>query len=182
MQRVVVVGNTGSGKTTLARAVAAAIDAPMLELDSLKHQAGWVPLPLAEFRERATAFIAGDRWVVDGNYADLRDAVWPRADTVVWLDLPRRVVMWRVTTRTLGRWVRRTELWNGNRERVRDWLSWDPERSVLRWAWLQHDAYRQMYTAAEHDVTWAHLRFVRLRSSAEVVSFVAALRSVPASA
>jgi hypothetical protein len=70
--------------------------------------------------------------VVDGNYrAVVPDLVWARADTVVWLDLPRRTVLRRVTWRSLRRVVRREELWNGNRETLATVLSWDPKRSVV---------------------------------------------------
>ena len=61
------------------------------------------PLPLDVFRDQVTAAIAGDGWAVDGNYSVLRDLIWDRADTVVWLDLPRPVVMRQVVARTLRR-------------------------------------------------------------------------------
>jgi len=69
-----------------------------------------------------------DAWVVDGNYeAVVSDGpIWRRADTVVWLDVPKRVAMWQVTTRTLRRAVTREELWHGNREEWSNILSWQP--------------------------------------------------------
>ncbi|MHB8719582.1 MAG: P-loop NTPase family protein [Candidatus Dormibacteria bacterium] len=173
MERVAIVGNSGSGKTTLGRRLSALLDAPLTELDAIKHQPGWTEIPREEFRARVASAVAGARWVVDGNYDEVRDLVWARADTVVWLDLDRRVVMWRLLTRTLGRWVRRAELWNGNRERARDWLSWNPDRSVIRWAWVQHGAYRERYEAAFADPSHAGMRRVRLRSTAQVDAFLA---------
>jgi adenylate kinase family enzyme len=110
VQRVSVVGVTGSGKSTLARDLARALAVPVLELDSVFHQAGWVSLDSGEFRRRAVSAAAAERWVIDGNYTAVLPVVWARADTVVWLDLPRRLVMWRVTTRTLRRVIGRTEL------------------------------------------------------------------------
>ena len=83
------------------------------------HQPGWEPLPEDEFRRVVEAAAAGDSWVMDGNYSAVRPLVWARADTVVWLDLPRRTVMRQVIWRTLRRAVTRQELWNGNREPLR---------------------------------------------------------------
>jgi adenylate kinase family enzyme len=126
MQRVSVVGNSGSGKTTIAAELARLIGAPHLELDSVFHQPGWVPLPEPEFRTRVTELIAAPRWVVDGNYSAVRDLVWSRADTVVWLDLPRWQVMRQVVGRTVRRAARRAELWNGNVEPWSNFLHLDP--------------------------------------------------------
>ncbi len=116
MRRVSVVGNSGSGKSTLARELALVLGVPYVELDSLFHQPGWVPLAEDEFRRVVGAAAAVDGWVMDGNYSAVRPIVWTRADTVVWLDLPRRTVMRQVVWRTVRRAVTRQELWNGNRE------------------------------------------------------------------
>src|SRR6266508_3598546 len=115
-----VVGNSGSGKSTLARALAAELGVAHIELDAIYHQPGWQPLPAADFRARVDAATATGGWVVDGNYSAVRDLIWARADTVVWLDLPRHAVMRQVIWRTLRRAMLRAELWNGNRERWRN--------------------------------------------------------------
>src|SRR5262245_66425581 len=117
MRRVVVVGTSGAGKTTLARALAVRLGVPHVELDALDHQPGWTPAPTERFRAEVADRLQGDGWVVDGNYARVQDVVWPRADAVVWLDLGRPLVMWRIVGRTLRRVIRGEELWNGNRER-----------------------------------------------------------------
>ena len=121
-----VVGVSGSGKTTLAAEIARRLGAPHLELDSVFHQPGWEPLPEQQFRTRVAEFVAGDRWVVDGNYSIVQDLVWRRADTVVWLDPPRSQVMRRIIRRTLRRVISRAELWNGNRESWSNLLRADP--------------------------------------------------------
>ena len=172
MRRVSVVGNSGSGKTTLGRGLAVALGVPFIELDAVFHQPGWTELPRDEFRARVAALAAGDGWVIDGNYSAVRDLVWGRADTVVWLDPPRWRVMRQVIGRTLRRGVTRQELWNGNRESLRNFVHRDPERSIVMWAYTNHGKYRDRYAAASADPTLAHLRFVRLRSPAEARAFL----------
>ena len=168
VQRVSVVGNSGSGKSTLARELARVLGAPHLELDGVFHQPGWVPLPEDDFRRAVEAAAAEDRWVIDGNYSAVRPLVWARADTVVWLDLPRRTVMRQVIWRTLRRAVTRQELWNGNREPLSGFLHWAPEESIVSWAWHNHGKYRDRYAAAAADPANAHLTFVRLTSRGDI--------------
>jgi adenylate kinase family enzyme len=170
---VPVVGNSGSGKSTLAARLAAQLGVPHVELDALFHQPGWTELPGPEFRRHVVAATDGEGWVIDGNYSAVRPLVWQRADTVVWLDLPRAVVLRRIVGRTLARAILRKTLWNGNRERWRNLTTLDPEQSVIAWSWTHHAAYRERYGGAMEDPAWAHCRFVRLRSEREVDAFLA---------
>lgn len=167
------VGNSGAGKSWLARRLAERLGVPYLELDALNHQPGWVPLPSEDLRAAVGQVTAGPGWVVDGNYGVVReDLVWPRADTVVWLDLPRPAVARQVVGRSLARVLTGRELWNGNRESWRNLLSLNPTRSVIMWSWTSHRRYRRGYGVAARDPRWAHLRFVRLRSRREVGDFL----------
>ena len=177
VRRVSVVGTSGAGKSTLSRALAAGLGAECLELDSVFHQPGWVPLPRDEFRQRVAAVVAGERWVIDGNYtSQVKDLVWARADTVVWLDLPRRTVMRRIIWRSFRRAAVRTELWNGNRERWRNFFSLDKEESVIAWAWQTHAATRAKMEAAVADQANSHVSFVRLENPGAVRRFLQDLR------
>jgi adenylate kinase family enzyme len=170
VQRISVVGNSGSGKTTLARGVAAALGVPNLELDAVFHQPGWQPLETSEFRRIVSEFTAGPGWVVDGNYSNVRDIVWGRADTVIWVDPPRHRVMRQLLWRTLHRMATRAELWNGNREPWSNLYRLDPEQSILAWAWTSHGRYRERYLAAQGDPENAHLTFRRLRTPADAAA------------
>jgi adenylate kinase family enzyme len=163
--RFCVIGNSGTGKTHLATQLAAQLAVPHLELDALNHRAGWVEAPVDEFRDQVRRCLDGFQrdhggWVVDGNYrnrvADLIDA-----DTYVWLDYPRSVVMRRVIRRTLGRMLLRRELWNGNRERWRSLVKRDPAENIVLWAWVKHEDYRRRYeeaSASDRQATWIRLR------------------------
>ena len=141
--RVAVHGASGSGKTTLARTLARATGAPHLELDSLYHQPEWTPLDRESFSRRVSEFIAGEEWVVDGNYRDVRPLVWARASLIVIIDRPRWRTTWRVFRRTVSRGLRRTELWNGNRESIWRLFSRDPERNIVLWSWRKQLHYRR---------------------------------------
>jgi adenylate kinase family enzyme len=102
-QRILILGRTGSGKTTLARELAAAIGVPHVELDALYFGPNFSTVPLSVLRDRTSAAIAGDRWVTDGNKSAVRDLVWPRADTVIWLAYPLVVSLWRLGKRAIWR-------------------------------------------------------------------------------
>lgn len=180
MQRVSVVGNAGSGKSRLAARLAGALGVPHVELDAIYHQPRWEALDPAAFLARVTAITAGDAWVIDGNYRSVvvDGPVWRRADTIVWLDLPRRTVMRQVTARTLRRAVRREELWNGNRESLRSLWAWDPHRSIIRWAWTRHATYRHRYGTAMASPALGHVDFVRLRAHGEAERWLAGVEPV----
>lgn len=170
MQRISVVGNSGSGKTTIARAIARALGVPNLELDAVFHQPDWEPLGTGEFRRIVSDFTAAEAWVVDGNYGAVRDIVWDRADTVVWVDPPRHLVMRQLIARTLRRMATKEELWNGNRERWR--YLFRREESVILYAWMSHSKVRARYFAAQADPANAHLTFLRLRTPAEAAVLI----------
>jgi adenylate kinase family enzyme len=169
--RLLVVGCSGSGKSTLAWAVADRLDVPCVELDTLHHGPGWLPRPT--FAADVDARTRAPSWVVDGSYAAVRELLWARADTVVWVDLPRLLVEWQVVRRSLLGWLTRAELWNGCREPSP--LAWRNPEHPVRWAWKDHAGCRQRYAARFSDPAWAHLTRIRLRSRRAVRHFVASL-------
>jgi adenylate kinase family enzyme len=161
--RIVVVGTSGAGKTTLARGIAARLALPHIELDAINWQAGWHDLTRhdpPDFARRVTEAVQADRWVLDGNYSPVRDIVWMRATHLVWLDYSRPVIMARVIRRTLRRLAMRTELWAGNRERWRHMLR--PSHPI-RWAWTTWERRRR--ETAEHLGQPEHASLVVLRLS-----------------
>ncbi len=134
VRRIHVIGSSGSGKTTLARALAERLSLPHLEIDRIYHQADWQPLAVEPLRAKVEAFVAGDRWVIDGNYSKVRDLIWTRADTVVFIDLPRCRVMAQLVPRTLRRVITQEVPCNGNQVRWQSLLLADPEENLLLWS------------------------------------------------
>jgi len=176
MKRISIVGPPGSGKTTLARALSERLQLTHIELDRLFHMPGWQPRPRDDFRALVTEAAAAERWVTDGNYqSKVQDIVWTRADTVVWLDLPRRVVLPALLGRTLWRGATGAELWNGNRERLGSLLNRSPEENLMLWCIQNFPRYRARYTAASTAPEWSRLDFVRLRSRRAIAGWLAGL-------
>jgi adenylate kinase family enzyme len=168
-RRISVVGTIGSGKTTFARKTSQLLSAPHIELDALHWEPNWVEAPNDLFRERVKQSLQGDSWVVDGNYHQVRDIVWSRADTVVWLDYPFRTIMSRLARRTLRRILTREELWNGNQEHIRGLFTGD---SVFLWAIRTYRKRRRQYPILLSSPENSHLTVVRLRSPREAAEFL----------
>jgi adenylate kinase family enzyme len=163
-------GVSGSGKSTVGRALAARLEVPYIELDELHHGPGWTEATAEELRAKVEPIAAGPAWVIDGSYrAKLGSVVLDRADTVVWLDLPIRVWLPRLARRTITRMVTGEELFNGNRERVRNLFE---RPNIFGWAWRRH--FEQRRELADRVAEHPNARLVRLRSSEEVRAFLAA--------
>jgi adenylate kinase family enzyme len=175
MERIAVVGVSGSGKSAVAAAAAARLGHRHVELDSIHHLPDWEPIETTRFREIISDVVAGTRWVIDGNYPMVQDIVFAAADTIVWLDLPRRVVMPALTRRTFTRMVRREELWNGNRERFRNLFDLRPEQNILLWSWTSHRKLSDRYLGAMDNAADVDQRWVRLRSRRAIGDWLASL-------
>jgi hypothetical protein len=172
MRRINVVGSSNSGKTTLARELSRRLNVRHVELDALNWGRGWTPVPTDEFRRRVTDALAADAWVADGGYQIVRDITWGRADTIVWLDYPLRVILGRWAIRTVRRIRTQEEFWPGTGNRESLWNALRP--GGLLWWILRHHRGKRRRTLARLAAR-PDLNIVRLRSPADTERWLATL-------
>lgn len=170
-RRIIMVGNSGAGKTTAARSLAQRLGIPHTETDALAHGPGWTRRE--EFADDVDAVTSGPEWICEYWGQQAGEFLAGRAQAVLWLDYPYwRVTLPRVVLRTLRRRLRREVLWNGNQEGpLREFFT-DPEH-VVRWSISQRR--RKGRTIQGFQVRHPHLRILRFTSPRELEQWMAGL-------
>ena len=172
--RIVVVGTSCAGKSTFARRLARAIGCSRIELDNLYWGPEWEPKPQKEFRLLVSEAVAQESWVADGNYGSVREIVWPRASTVVWLNYSFTRVLWQALKRTVARCVSGEVLWHGNRESLR--RSFFSKQSILVWVATTYHRRQNEFTTLQASNRFPQVSWVEVRHPAEARQLLASLR------
>lgn len=167
--RVAVIGTSGSGKTVFARELARILNRHHIELDMLHWGPSWTPRP--DFASLVEDAVAGDTWVLDGNYSSVRHLVWPRATAIVWLNYPFHIVFSRALSRTVRRLLTREVLFAGNTESFStSFMSLDGIPGwVLRTYWRR----RREYAALFAQDRFRHLELFEVTAPAQAVDLLA---------
>jgi adenylate kinase family enzyme len=169
MQRIMVIGCSGAGKSTISRIIGEKLSLPVHHLDVLFYLPGWVPVdPLVEETEQQK-MVSNERWVIDGNYGRTMDIRWPRADTIIMMDFPR----WRCLYRIIKRRIKyagtsRPDLGPGCLEKI-DW-------GFMRWVW--NFKHHQRPKLLERLAKCTDKRVLILRTPREVNDFIASLAPI----
>ncbi|MFL5805216.1 MAG: shikimate kinase [Roseiflexaceae bacterium] len=177
MKRITVVGTPGAGKTTLAQHLAAHFTYPFIEIDALYWGPNWSPVSREHFRDQVARAVAAEHWTTGGNYSVARDIIWERSDTVIWLDYPFSIVLWRLFRRTIKRIITREELWSGNRETWRD--AFFSRDSLFLFAIKTHYRRRRTFPAELAQPAYAHLHTLRFRHPSAATKWVRQLKAPP---
>ena len=128
MRRVVVVGSGGSGKSTFSRELGRVTGIPVIHLDREYWRPGWEETPKDEWKARVADMLEGERWIMDGNFGGTREMRMQAADTIIFLDLPRRVCLYRILKRTFKYYGRsRPDMAEGCLERL--------DLEFVMWVW-----------------------------------------------
>ena len=166
MRKVLVIGSGGSGKTTLARRIAARLNIELIHLDSLYWRPGWVETPKAEWLKILEEIVERDTWIMDGNYSGTLELRIRACDSVIFLDVPRRICLWRVAKRLLLNWNKtRPDMADNCRERFNP--------GFMLWIWGYRKRTRPKVLAMLRQSPGKNT--VVLRSQREIEEFLAGL-------
>jgi adenylate kinase family enzyme len=171
-RRVHVVGTSGSGKTTVAGAIADKLGIGHIELDAIYWQPGWTELPKDEFKQRVKEDTENGDWTIDGNYSAVREIIWERVDTIVWLDIPFLPVFLRIVWRTIRRIITQEELWNTNTEKLDALVG---KYGMPLWVIQTHKKRRNEYPPLLADPSLAHVDIKVFKSLKEVNRWIESL-------
>lgn len=177
MQRIVIVGTTGVGKSTLAAQLSTALNIPHIETDSLYWEENWTESTDEDFVKKLANAVneAGESWIVDGNYSLSRALVWPKADTVIWLDYPLWLIYWRLFRRSLKRVISREKLWNNNQESFySQFLASD---SLFIQAAKTYQRRKERYSAIIENNEYPHIQFHHFQKPSETETFLKQISS-----
>jgi adenylate kinase family enzyme len=163
MQRVLIIGCPGAGKSTLARQLAASTGLPLFHLDKLYWQPGWQEPDKEAWHDTITQVLQGDSWILDGQFTSSLDLRLQAADTVILLDFPRSLCLRRVLWRVLTTWGRsREDMGPGCKEK----FDWEFVRFIWNFPSNQLLQAREKLKAFEGQVLiFRHPREVRLAFS-----------------
>ena len=173
LERVVVVGTSCCGKSVFSRELAQSLGYALVELDELFWGPNWTPKPESEFRRLTATAASAPRWVAEGNYGRVRDVLWPRATTIVWLNYGFFTVLFRAVRRTLSRNITKEELWHGNRESfVRSFFS---RESILIWVISTFHRRRRELQVLRVSGKYPHLSWIEFRRPCEAARYRASV-------
>ncbi len=174
-KRVVIIGMTSSGKSTLARQLADTFHLNFIELDALYWGPDWTETPLDVFRARVDEATRQENWVLAGNYRHVRELTWSRAEAIIWLDYSLWTLFWRLTRRTLTRWWTQELLWGTNRETLLKHFKLWSEDSLYHWLFKAYWPHKREYPILFADPENAHLKVIQLKSPRETEEWIAAV-------
>lgn len=168
LQRIIVVGTSCSGKTTLSARIASTLNLRHVELDMLHWGPNWTVRE--DFEDEVENAVQQLSWVVDGNYRKVRDIIWCKADTLIWLNYSFAVVFYRALKRTFLRILHRKELYAGNRENLLTTLF--SSDSILWWVITTHQKRKLEYSQLAANKQFNHLQIVCLNNQRETNVFL----------
>lgn len=170
LQRINVIGTSGSGKSTFSKTLASKLNLPYIEMDSLYWKDDWRFASDEELMENVRLATKGDRWLLDGNYNRTQPIKWKNVQTIIWLDYPFHLVFYRVLNRSIARLFDGKPLWGtNNRESFKK--SFLSKESIIYWMWTSYPNMKKRYTKVFEKNT-KNWQLIRLTSPSAANDFL----------
>lgn len=167
MRRVLVLGCSGAGKTTLTIAIGRKLGLPVIHLDAHYWNPGWVETAKDEWPQKVARLVEAERWVMDGNYSNTLDLRLERCDTAIFVDRGRFSCLWRILKR---RFTYRGRTRPDVPPDCPEQIGWE----FILWVWNYHQRVRPLTLTKLRECS-EEKRVVFLRSDQEAAQFIAGL-------
>lgn len=165
--RIIVLGTTSSGKSTLSKRLADLLDLELIELDVLHYEPNWKVVPDEIFLSQVETAIKAKRWIVAGSYHIARDLIWSKADLAIWLDYPLWWILWKLTSRTFTRWWTQELIWGTNRENLWVHLKFWSTDSLFHWLLKTYGRRKREYPMLLALPQYKHIAIIRFKHPGE---------------
>ena len=166
MERILIIGCPGAGKTTLALALKEKLGLPLVHLDQLWWKGNWENVTREEFDSRLAMALNMERWIIDGNYSRTIEMRLQRCDTIIYLDFDRWQCLWGMFQRVICNYGKHRPDMGGNCKERFDW-------EFVKWIWNFNDQNRV------RNYTWIaqakHAKAIVLKNRKEVKRFLETL-------
>ena len=169
MKKIVIIGTCGSGKTTLGRQLAKRLNIPVTDLDDLYWLPHWKFRPEEECSALIEKTVSQEEWIICGNQSKYRALIWPKADTIIWLDFPLHILFWRLLSRGIRQMISGEMICNGN------------QQTLYRLLWILHWLFRRYWRNKKRygtlSQTTPHVHWIHLTNGSAIQSFIKSLNS-----
>lgn len=174
MNKINVIATSGSGKTSFSKELAQVLDYPCIEMDVLYWKDNWVESSDDEFFQKLEQALNKDQWVLDGNYSRTQHIKWKEVDTIIWLDYPFHLVLWRVLKRSIARLIDQEPMWGtNNRESFRQ--SFLSSKSIILWSITSYPRMKKRYENL-FKTNPQNLNLIRLKTPKEAKEFISKIK------
>ena len=173
LKRIIIVGNCSSGKTRLAINISEILNIAHFELDNFRWKPNWQKAPIEEYKEKSIKAASLESWVMDGNCDGIKEQIFTRATTMIWLNYPLYYVFFRALKRTIKRVITKERFFANNYETFKH--AFLCSESVLLQILQKHSKRRKEYSNIKN--LYPNLIMIELKSHRESILFLNNLRS-----
>jgi len=165
MQKIVIIGTSCSGKTTLAKTISSKLNIRHIELDRLHWKPNWIKREAEDFKSLVNREIKEKSWVAEGNYSAVREALWSSSTTIIWLNYSFATVLYRAISRSFKRAVTKEVLFSENTESFKH--SFLSKESIILWVVKTHSKNKERYLKLLYNKPYSEKQVIQLTSQAE---------------